>query len=227
MWRVRRWPNDPTVAHLVFIDHLSLPTPDSINAAVEQARRAGARAVRTSALYPRVAEVLHAAGFETIDRLVLLRRDLEPEIFTASGDLEHRLRTFRAWHVARAARVDQDAFGLMWGNDTSSLRDIRRATPHNRARLVRDGRTIAGFAISGAALDNGYLQRLSVSSSYRRQHIAHDLVLDALRWMYARGLNAAFVNTGVDNDAALMLYSGFGFERLDDELVIAELALDG
>lgn len=227
MWRVRRWPNDPTVAHLVFVDHLSLPTPGSINAAVEQARRTGARAVRTSALYPRVAEVLYANGFETIDRLVLLRRDLDPSVLTESDHLDHRLHPFRVWHIARAAQVDQDAFGAMWGNDTSSLRDIRRATPHNRARLIRDGRTIAGFAISGAALDNGYLQRLSVSSSYRRQGVANDLVLDALRWMYARGLNAAFVNTGIANEAALSLYLGLGFERLDDELVIAERSLDG
>ena len=226
MWRVRHWPNDPSVAHLVFVDHLTLPTPDSVNAAVEQARRSGARSVRTSALYPRVAEVLHASGFETIDRLVLLRRDLDPSIVDESADLDHRLRPFRAWHVPRAAGVDQDAFGAMWGNDTSSLRDIRRATPHNRARLVRDGRTIAGFAISGAALDNGYLQRLSVSTSYRRQHIAKDLVLDALRWMYTRRLNTAFVNTGVENEAALNLYSGLGFELLDDELIIAERPLD-
>jgi ribosomal protein S18 acetylase RimI-like enzyme len=226
MWRVRRWPNDPSVAHLVFVDHLSLPTLDSVNAAIEQARRSGARSVRTSALYPRVAEVLRASGFETIDRLVLLRRDLDPSIVDEAADLDHRLRPFRAWHVPRAAEVDQDAFGAMWGNDTSSLRDIRRATPHNRARLVRDGRTIAGFAISGAALDNGYLQRLSVSNSYRRQHIANDLVLDALRWMYARRLNAAFVNTGIENEAALALYSRLGFERLDDELIIAERPLD-
>jgi len=226
MWRVRSWPNDSSVAHLVFVDHLSLPTLASVNVAVEQARRTGARAVRTSALYPRVADVLHAAGFETVDTLVLLRRHLDPSIVTDTAGLVHRLRPFRAWHAGRAAEVDQDAFGTMWGNDRSSLGDIRRATPHNHARLVRDGHSIAGFAISGAALDSGYLQRLSVGSSYRRQQIANDLVLDALRWMYSRRLGAAYVNTGIENQAALALYGGLGFERLDDELIIAERALD-
>ncbi len=113
----------------------------------------------------------------------------------------------------------------MWGNDTSSLREIRRATPHNRARLVRDGRDIAGFAISGAALDNGYLQRLSVAAAHRRRGIARSLVLDALNWMSSRGLTAAFVNTGVTNDAALRLYDSLGFELLADELIIAEYRL--
>jgi ribosomal protein S18 acetylase RimI-like enzyme len=225
MWRLRSWPNDPTVAHLVFIDHLSLPSPASVAAAVERATRTGARAIRTSALFPRVADVLESVGFEPIDRLVLLRRQLDRSIIDRSTDLDHRPRPLRTWHLRRAAHVDLDAFGPMWGNDTASLRDIRRATPHNRARLVRSGRDIAGFAISGAALDNGYLQRLSVSSTHRRQRIGHDLVLDALQWMYERDLNAAFVNTGVDNQAALELYDQLGFEALDDELVIAERRL--
>lgn len=227
MWRLRRWPNDPTVAHLIFVDHLSLPTPGSVTVAVERARRTGARAVRTSALFPRVAEVLADTGFETIDRLVLLRRQLDDSIGSRPADLRHGTHPFRAWHLPRAAVVDQDAFGEMWGNDTSSLREIRRATPHNRARLVRVAGEIAGFAISGAAQEHGYLQRLSVATAHRRTGIASTLVLDALSWMGARGLSAAFVNTGVDNTAALRLYEGLGFDTLEDELIIAERQLTG
>lgn len=227
VWLLRRWPNDPIVAHLIFVDHLRPPSAACVDAAVDRARRSGATAIRTSALFPPVAEVLASVGFETIDRLVLLRRELDTSFISDRADLVHRSRSFRAWHIAGAAKVDQDAFGIMWGNDTASLRGIRRATPHNRARLVRSGREIAGFAISGAALDNGYLQRLSVGSAFRRQGIAHELVLDSLQWMYDRGLNAAFVNTGVTNEAALALYDRLGFAAVDDELVIAERRLTG
>ena len=227
MWRLRSWPNDPTVAHLIFVDHLSLPSPESVEAAVRRARSGGATAVRTSALFPRVAEVLDSVGFETIDQLVLLRRGLTTSIVDDKSDLTHRLRPFHPWHLPRAATLDQEAFGTKWGNDTASLREIRRATPHNHARLVRHGREIAGFAITGAALESGYLQRLSVGSAHRRQGIAHDLVLDSLQWMYARGLSAAFVNTGIDNQAALQLYDQLGFVALDDMLVITERRLTG
>ncbi len=225
MWRLRRWPNDPTVAHLIFVDHLSLPTPGSVLAAVEQARQTGARAVRTSALYPRVADVLKSTGFETIDRLMLLRRELDESALTRPADLEHRSRPFRVWHLPKAADVDQDAFGELWGNDTAGLREIRRATPHNRARLVRVRGELAGFAISGAAQENGYLQRLSVANAHRRQHVARALVLDAMNWMGGRRLSAAFVNTGVANAPAIDLYASLGFEPLDDELIIAERQL--
>ena len=226
MWRLRRWPNDPTVAHLIYVDHLVMPTPASVSTALEQARRSGAQAIRTSALFPRVAEIMYQAGFETIDRLRLLRRDLSDAVVSTSRESVHRTRSFHPWHLSGAVAVDQDAFGPVWGNDIAGLREIRRATPHNRARLVRVGRTVAGFAISGAALDSGYLQRLSVGSTFRRRHIAHELVVDSLQWMHGRGLAAAYVNTGVSNVAALSLYEQLGFEALDDELIIAGRRLD-
>jgi len=219
-WRMRQWPNDPTVAHLVFLDHLDVPTPAVVTAAIDHARRCGARAIRTSALFPPAADVVLAAGFEPIDHLALLRRRLDtgapPSPATAT-------RPLLPWQHAAAARVDRAAFGPLWGNDATALRDIRRATPDHRARGVRDGGDMVGFAISGAAREHGYLQRLAVDPARRRQGLATALVLDALRWMHDRGAMSALVNTGTSNDAALALYDGLGFERLDDVLVIAEL----
>ena len=179
------------------------------------------RAIRTSALFPRAAERLIAAGFEPIDRLTLLRLHIDDAVVDALPDVEGT-RPFLPWHHAAAAIVDQDAFGPMWGNDASSLRAIRSATPHHRARVVRrDGRIVA-IAISGAAGSNGYVQRVAVTTGQRRSGIARSLVVDALRWMHGRQIATALVNTGIANDAALALYEGLGFERLDDELTIAE-----
>lgn len=218
---MRQWPNDPTVAHLIFVDHARTPTAEDIAGAVDHARRRGARVLRTSALFPRAADVVLDAGFSPIDRLALLERSL-----TGTFDPPGRTtRPMRAWHHAPAAAVDRDAFGPLWGNDAASLRDIRRATPRHRARIVRDGRAIAGFAVSGAAGEHGYLQRLAVSTSHRRAGHASVLVADALAWMHRLGLTTVLVNTGVDNAPALDLYDGFGFRRLDAELTIAELRL--
>ncbi len=225
-WRMRQWPNDVTVAHLVFLDHMETPTTDALNAAVEHARRRGARAIRTSALFPRPAEPVLASGFEPIDRLALLRLDLDDEIIDGLPTAG-RTGPLMPWNASSAAGVDQDAFGPMWGNDAASLRDIRRATPHHRARLVRRDRRIAGMAISGAAGGNGYLQRLAVATDHRREGIATTLAVDALRWIYRRDITIAMVNTGVKNTGALALYDRLGFERLDDELIIAERQLTG
>jgi ribosomal protein S18 acetylase RimI-like enzyme len=91
--------------------------------------------------------------------------------------------------------------------------------------VIRRSRSLAGFAISGAAGDHGYLQRLAVDPTRRRQGIALALVVDALHWMQDLDLGTVLVNTGRSNEAALRLYESVGFERLDDELLIAELRL--
>lgn len=225
-WRMREWPSDSTVAHLIFVDHLSVPTPETLEAAIEHAHRKGARVVRTSALFPRAAEIVLANGFEPIDRLALLRLSLHDarDRFPAGPS---GVRALQPWHQHQAARVDQDAFGPMWGNSAASIRDIRRATPAHRARIVKADREVAGFAISGIAGSNGYLQRLAVGNDHRRVGIARDLAVDGLRWMHERNAGTAFVNTGVGNDPALALYAGLGFTRLDDELTIAERRLAG
>lgn len=220
-WRMRQWPNDATVAHLIFVDHLDVPSAEAINEAIEHADRKGARAIRTSALFPRAADGVLAAGFEVIDRLALLRRPLD-ERTMADLPTGAPTRAFLPWHAADAAVVDQQAFGPMWGNDTASLRDTQRATPHHRARIVRCDREVAGFAISGTAGTTGYLQRLAVAPDRQRQGVASRLVIDALHWMHRRHATAAMVNTGVTNSAGLALYERLGFERIDDELVIAE-----
>lgn len=219
---MRQWPNDPTVAHLIFLDHQSVPTSDDLATAMEHARAKGARAIRTSALFPASAEVVCDAGFSPIDRLALLHLTLDDDLVARLGEPTRRIRTIPIWAHHQAAVVDRQAFGPMWGNDATSLRDIRTATPAHQSRMIRVDRELAGFALSGAAADSGYLQRIAVAPSHRRTGIARDLVVDGLRWMHAGERCRCLVNTGVGNAPALALYEGLGFERLPDVLTIAE-----
>jgi ribosomal protein S18 acetylase RimI-like enzyme len=224
-WELRPWPNDPTAMLLVFTDHATVPRGDDLEHAVDRAREAGIRTLRTSALFPRAAEIALEHGFAPIDTLHLLRLRLDEaagrridQLAAATG---HATRPLRVWHHPRAAEVDQDAFGTLWGNDAASVADIRVATPHHRARMVRDGRRMAGFAISGWGGSSGYVQRVAVRQDQRRRGVARALVVDSLAWMRGRPVTAAYVNTGLDNAAALALYEDLGFERLDERLTIA------
>jgi ribosomal protein S18 acetylase RimI-like enzyme len=219
---MRQWPNDPTVAHLIFVDHQTVPSADAVEDAVRHAWAKGARAIRTSALFPAAADVVLQHGFEPIDRLALLQLHIDRSAVRNLPASSHRLRSMSPWSHHVAAKVDQRAFGPLWGNDAASLRDIRNATPVHRARMVRVGRRLAGFALTGAAADSGYLQRIAVDPEHRRLGIARDLVVDALTWMHADHRTRCLVNTGVDNEPALALYEGLGFERLPDVLTIAE-----
>jgi ribosomal protein S18 acetylase RimI-like enzyme len=222
--RIGSWPYEPDVGHLVLLDHHMVPSAADVAGWIDAARGRRFRSLRTGALFPHSVPVFADAGFEVIDQLTLLERDI-----TRAHRLERRgaeaTRPMRSWHLAEAAELDRSAFGPRWGNDRAALVDVQRATPRHRSRLVIGGRPIAGFAISGIADRSGYLQRLAVAPDARRQGVGRSLVLDALTWMQQHGARQALVNTASDNSAGLALYASLGFRARDESLTILEFEL--
>lgn len=193
--------------------------------------------VRTSALFPTAAIRFAALGFRGVSTLVLLRADLAGDVGprgerpATRDDAPWVTRSARRREFARLAEIDADAFGREWSHDADDLTQICSATPAHRVR-VRCARTawgwaprreLAGFAVIGATKVHGYLQRLSVVPGQHRRGHGAALTVDALQWMRRRRLRDCLVNTGVDNVAALELYTGLGFRRLDEVLEVLEL----
>ncbi len=221
--RIGTWPYRPDVAHLVLLDHQMVPSDADVRSWIDTARRDGAVAIRTGALFPGSVGPFLAAGFGRIDELALLERPLEEY---RRRRREQRVRPLRRRHLDAAVRIDVSAFGPVWGNDRAALSDIMHATPFAHARSITVERTIVGFAMTGVAGKVGYLQRLAVDPACQRHGVGAQLVDDALAWMHHRGATTAMVNTAADNDAALALYDTFGFRRRADSLVLLELRLD-
>ncbi len=226
---VRRWPNDPSIAHLVLLDVTTVPTTDEIRRVTERtfASDASLRAIRTSALFPGPRERFGEAGYVVSDRLVLLERPIdriEPirTLVRRPPDTGVRLRRMRRRDLHHAVRIDGAAFPAGWSNTTATLTDIATATPRHRSRLATIDDTPAGFVITGAAGPVGYLQRLAVDPAFQRRGVGIELVHDALAWLQRRGATTALVNTGVDNVPALGLYRATGFHHRRDELVVME-----
>ena len=219
--RLQTWPTDPTIGHLVVIDHDTVPSPDELREVTDAAARAGARAVRSGALFPRAADALANVGYVAIDTLALLELDLHTPATGSNG----RTRRLHRWQHATAAAIDRAAFGDVWGNDAAGLDGIRRATPGHRARRLDHDHRMAAFAITGVASRTAYFQRLAVHPAHQRRGMGRTLVADAIAWARARRLDTMMVNTGVDNAAALALYDAFEFRVLRDQLTVAELRL--
>lgn len=216
-----------------------VPTAETIDGWIRDAfASTRVERIRTGALFPAAAESFLDAGFVEVDRLTLLERTLHDrvDVMYPMGLATARMRTR---DLATAADIDAASFPVGWRHDEASLQAIAAATPHARRRLVtttsvspsgrptgRRNRRHApvGFAITGCAGPNGYLQRLAVRPDARRNGAARLLVADALDWLVRRGARRAMVNTGIDNHAALDLYRDAGFEQLRDELVVVELA---
>ena len=150
---------------------------------------------------------------------------LDAEAPFSVGDQRQRTRRLRQHELDAIAAIDLAAFGATWALDAEMLADIRRATPAHRARVVDLDDRIVGFLVSGRAARTGYVQRLAVDPDVHRQGIATSLLSDSLRWMRRHRVTRAFVNTHIENTAALELYRRHGFVELPERLRVYEGAL--
>lgn len=225
--RVRRWPDEPSVANLVLADHTMVVAGSTLRDWVRLLADQGYTSVRTGALSPHAAEVFATHGFHVIQRLVLLHRRLSRRDRFASP--EHLLRPLRSARAfSAAARIDHTAFDAPWHLDEAGIDEALRATPNHRIRLaVAADDDPAGYLITGRNGSAGFIQRLAVDPAHEGRGIATSLLCDGLDWLARRGVNEVLVNTHHDNHRALHLYERFGFVPLDDELCVLERSLEG
>lgn len=224
--RFGRWPHDDAVVHLVLLDHHMVPTHADVRRWIARGRSTGARAIRTGALFPPSTPAFLDAGFGVIDTLRLLELDLMPDrapLRRRSSSAPERLRRRQ---LDEAAEIDRRSFAPPWSNDAAALGDIVDATPRTRARCIRlDGRMVA-FAINGRAGETGYVQRLAVDPSGRRQGFASLLLDDAVGWMRRHHVARVLVNTAIGNEPATSLYQSSGFVERPERLHILERPVD-
>jgi len=205
--RVRPWRGQRDVAYLA----LMADTPATIEIATQcsdQLRDRGYRSVVTSALAPADAVGFLDAGYVVRERLDLLSHPM-----TDLPEAERRTRRARRSDRAEMLAVDTAAFSEDWPLDSLGLDDAIDATPAARVRLAVDEETV-GYAITGRAGRQGYVQRVAVAPRAQGRGWGWSLVADGLRWLGRHGTTRTLVNTQPDNDSARRLYMDCGFEPM-------------
>lgn len=207
------WRGDACVAYLAPVAGTPPPTASMVRWCCDLlAARGYARAV-TGALAEAEQAGFAAAGFEVREHLHLLAHDLA-EIPPPTPGVRLR-RGFRFDRQA-ALDADADAFQPFWRLDRAGFAEALDATPLSRFTIalgpgtVRH-RPVVGYAVSGFAGRQGYLQRLAVRPGAQGAGLGRALVVDSLAWMRRRRAERAVVNTQVGNDRALALYARLGF----------------
>jgi ribosomal protein S18 acetylase RimI-like enzyme len=196
------------IAHLT-VGTDTPPPSEAVERCLARLRRAGYREVLTNALTPADSLPFVDAGFRVRERLHLLTHDLAALSVPARPS-----RRARQADRELVLRLDARAFAPSWRlSGHGGLTDALRATPVARFRVTR-GDEVAGYAISGRAGDQGYLQRVAVDPDVQGQGWGRALVADALQWLRHRGAGRALVNTQRENTGALSLYESCGFRRL-------------
>jgi ribosomal-protein-alanine N-acetyltransferase len=211
--RLRPWRGQPEVAEIA-IGAAAGPSREVVDECVDYLRAGGYHTVITTALSPAESLGFVDAGFGVRERLHLLSHDLEVPV-VATGATRRARRADRPAVLA----LDELSFDPFWRLDDQALDDALHATPSVRFRVVDDD-GVAGYAVTGRAARQGYLQRLAVHPRARGQGHARTLIADALAWLRRRGVIRALVNTQERNTGALALYEGCGFRRLPTSLCV-------
>ena len=187
-------------------------------------RAAGFTSARTGAVSHQEAQALLARGWRVAAHLHLLTHAMDrlPPAHPRTGP---RLRRAGEADVDVAVELDNAAFPDEWRLGRPGLVDALRATPQSRFRMASGPEGAVGYAISGRAGREGYIQRLAVAASHRRTGLGRALTLDGLRWLKRRRVRSASVNTFVGNEAALRLYRSLGFVEVRPGLMVLTIDL--
>jgi ribosomal-protein-alanine N-acetyltransferase len=118
--------------------------------------------------------------------------------------------------------VDRASFPPFWQLDEVGLRQAVAATPTARFRIVISGDSdeVAGYAITGRAGREGYVQRLAVRPQDQGHGLGRRLALDGLHWLRRHRARRAIVNTQTGNDVALSFYRHLGFRFAPSDLIV-------
>lgn len=222
--RARPWPGEPGTVQLVTVEQSAPPT-EVVARWVEELREAGVQRIRTGALGPSVRPPYLECGFTVRQELALLAHELVGVRASVVPCESLLLQRGRRADLVALSIVDRRAFGPLWAMDVAGIADACNATPHHRLRVAFEGTEIVGFAVSGRAGRNSYLQRLAVDPSHQGKGIGRALTQDALRWARRHRCTGMLVNTHVENETALGLYRSLGFEELAYRLMVLERGL--
>lgn len=210
------WHDVPDIAYVAVSQPTRVLTDRSaVERCVAQLLGDGYRKIITAALNPNDAHVFGLAGFSAMERLHVLRHDLQGDL----GLPTHSLRRARRRDRGMVLGVDELAFEPFWHLGPDGLDEALGATSSVRFRVAGDSEVL-GYAVSGRALDIGYLQRLAVHPAHLRRGIGAALVVDALRWLRRRRGRMMLVNTQESNEHALALYLRLGFRLEPDHLTV-------
>lgn len=229
--------SDERVLHLTT---RGVPSPGFLRWCLERLGAEGPATVFTTALAPNELAPFLETGFSFVEHLSLLELEIAdwtkrgpshaeratpPDDGRAKGGWA--LRRARQGDRSRVLTVDHAAFEPFWHLDDGTLEEALGATPDRWFRValrptptLHRRRHVVGYAITGSAGDQGFIQRLAVHPAAQSQGAGRALLADGVRWLERRGATRIAVNTQESNDRALALYSSFGFQMSAERLSV-------
>jgi ribosomal protein S18 acetylase RimI-like enzyme len=124
------------------------------------------------------------------------------------------IREMREDDFSRVHELDSKAFEPIWRNSLRHIKIAFREASSATVALLND--RLIGYQISTYNPQGGHLARLAVDPEFQNMGAGTALVEDSLNRFQDRGILQVSVNTQVRNQASMVLYQKFGFEKLEE-----------
>lgn len=122
------------------------------------------------------------------------------------------IRKMKVEDVPAAHEIDRLSFTLPWPE--RSLRFEVSDNPSARCWVAElDGRLV-GMLVLWMIVDETHIATLATHPEFRRQGVAKQLLVAALKEAYTEGARSALLEVRAGNEAAQGMYRKFGFEEV-------------
>jgi len=111
--------------------------------------------------------------------------------------------------------VDSLAFDPIWQISEEMLRIAFNQAAY--ATLVEIDDEIIAYQISTYSSSGAHIARLAVKPMYQGKRVGSGLINDVIQQFLQRGIRRITVNTQIDNDSAVSIYSKTGFKRTGEK----------
>jgi len=114
--------------------------------------------------------------------------------------------------IPAVVELDKLSFSLPWPE--RSFRFELTDNPASRSWVVELDGKIIGMIVAWMLVDEAHIATISTHPDYRRQGIAKNLLMYALRYMSKEGAVTSFLEVRENNQAAQDMYRKFGYEAV-------------
>ena len=177
----------------------------------------------TSPLTPEEKSHFLEFGYMVKETLTLMKRSFDVPLQTQDRKnlSTHKLRKK---DLDKILKIDHASFDTFWQFDENAFLNAKKATPYARLSVAKKNNRIAGYAITGAGVNEGFIQRLAILPDHQNSGFGTLLLNDGLDWLHRKGVSNVWVNTQPTNQAAINLYKKLKFEISEDELSVLQFS---
>lgn len=114
--------------------------------------------------------------------------------------------------VDNCAVLEERIFAHAWSK--KSIEDTLAAKENICMTVTGSDGSFVGYCIFMTSFDDADLCRIAISEKYRRNHIADNLLENALNKLKEKGIKRVLLEVRESNEPAISLYKKYGFEQI-------------